>query len=56
LATPEQAPGKRQASTDGSDARPRRAPYEPPRIMTDEAFEQISLACTTKMGTKKNFT
>jgi hypothetical protein len=33
-----------------------KAPYEPPRILTDEAFEQISLACMTKIGTKKNFT
>ena len=31
-------------------------PYEPPRVLTDEAFEQLSLACTTKAGTKKNFT
>ena len=31
-------------------------PYEPPRVLTDEAFEQLSLACSTKMGTKKNFT
>lgn len=33
-----------------------RAPYEPPRVLTDEAFEQISLACGRKFGTKKNFT
>jgi hypothetical protein len=31
-------------------------PYEPPRVLTDEAFEQLSLACTTKLGPKKNFT
>lgn len=31
-------------------------PYEPPRVLTDEAFEQISLACTKKFGSKKNFT
>jgi len=32
--------------------------YEPPRVLTDEGFEQISLACTSarKMTTKKNFT
>jgi hypothetical protein len=29
---------------------------KPPRVLTDEAFEQLSLACTTKMGSKKNFT
>ena len=34
----------------------KKKPYEPPRVLTDEAFEQLSLACTTKMGTKKNFT
>jgi hypothetical protein len=37
----------------------RKLPYEPPRILTDEAFEQISLACTQKPSsgvTKKNFT
>jgi hypothetical protein len=33
-----------------------KAPYEPPRVLTDEAFEQISLACTMKFGVKKNFT
>jgi hypothetical protein len=33
-----------------------KAPYERPRILTDEAFEQISLACMTKIGAKKNFT
>jgi hypothetical protein len=40
------------------DRAPQRAkrPYEPPRVLTDEAFEQISLACRTKTGTKKNFT
>lgn len=31
-------------------------PYVPPRVQTDEAFEQLSLACSTKMGIKKNFT
>lgn len=31
-------------------------PYEAPRILTDEAFEQISLLCDTKHGTHKNFT
>jgi len=31
-------------------------PYEPPRVLTDEAFEQISLACMMKFGSKKNFT
>lgn len=36
-------------------AKPKR-PYEPPRIVSDEAFEQLSLACSTKLGTKKNFT
>ena len=35
---------------------PVKRPYEPPRILTDEAFEQLSLACTTKLGLKKNFT
>jgi hypothetical protein len=34
----------------------RKRPYEPPRVLTDEAFEQLSLACSTKIGTKKNFT
>lgn len=38
-----------------SDA-PVRRPYEPPRVLTDEAFEQLSLACMMKFGTKKNFT
>ena len=33
-----------------------RLPYEPPRVLTDEAFEQISLACSKKFGSKKNFT
>ena len=40
----------------GASARAKKKPYEPPRILTDEAFEQISLACMTKFGTKKNFT
>jgi hypothetical protein len=31
-------------------------PYERPRVLTDEAFEQISLACSMKFGAKKNFT
>ena len=31
-------------------------PYEPPRVLTDEAFEQIALSCSMKMTTKKNFT
>ena len=38
------------------EAKPARRPYQPPRILTDEAFEQISLACSTKNGVKKNFT
>jgi len=25
-------------------------------VLTDEAFEQISLACSMKFGAKKNFT
>ena len=33
-----------------------RRPYESPRVLTDEAFEQISLACSMKMGVKKNLT
>jgi hypothetical protein len=38
-----------------SPPKPKR-PYEPPRVLTDEAFEQLSLTCSSKMGTKKNFT
>ena len=34
----------------------KKLPYEPPRVLTDEAFEQISLACSTKHGKNKNFT
>ena len=35
----------------------KKLPYEPPRVLTDEAFEQISLACSIKHGQKqKNFT
>lgn len=37
-------------------ASPGRRPYEAPRVLTDEAFEQISLACTAKMTTHKTFT
>lgn len=35
---------------------PIKRPYEPPRVLSDEAFEQLSLACMMKFGTKKNFT
>ena len=34
----------------------KKLPYEPPKVLTDEAFEQISLACSIKHGGKKNFT
>ena len=46
-------PGRR-----GSGQPRTKRPYAPPRVLTDEAFEQISLACTNaqKMTTKKNFT
>jgi len=46
------------ANNPGDERASQRAkrPYEPPRVLTDEAFEQISLACRTKTGTKKNFT
>lgn len=40
-------------------SRPRRKlPYEPPRVLSDEAFEQISLTCTVKHGPPhdRNFT
>jgi hypothetical protein len=47
-----------RSARDGDKHAPKRtkAPYERPRVLTDEAFEQISLACSMKFGTKKNFT
>ena len=49
-------PSLKQKSDWIGETKPARRPYQPPRILTDEAFEQISLACSTKMGVKKNFT
>jgi len=47
----------RQADQPEAPAPPRKKkPYEAPRVLTDEAFETISLACSLKMGVKKNFT
>jgi hypothetical protein len=50
------APPADGAQIEGVPPAKKKKPYEPPRVLTDEAFEQLSLACTTKMGTKKNFT
>ena len=46
----------RDGETPGPPPKKRR--YDPPRVLTDEAFEQISLACSAarKMTAKKNFT
>ena len=46
---------KQRAPVEGAPRQGKR-PYEPPRVLTDEAFEQIALACNSKMTTKKNFT
>ena len=48
---------KEAGGPDSGQPRAKR-PYAPPRVLTDEAFEQISLACAPglKMTTKKNFT
>jgi len=40
---------------DGAPPRKKR-PYQPPRIVSEDAFEQLALACSSKKGSHKNFT